>query len=409
MNFSYVGACKLRIFIFFLRKIEPDVFQFPQHHKHCIDILYTAQIAHLKPTTRKKQLATNFNSMKNINKLTLFSVFVAAMFFTSGNGQAKRELRNGDTSGFSGQPRLIETQMSQSGDNVHFSLQDKKGNLWFATTSNGVYRYDGKAFTNFTVKDGLVSNSVSCILQDRKGDIWFGTFSGLSRFDGKVFSHILSTNFFVYSISEDSSGRLWISTNSGVYWYNGKDLTGFLENQNVINPSGLKLGRVNSMLEDKHGNIWFTTTSEGVCRYDGKSIVNYTPNKELYFWGLMEDSNGNIWVGGRNTGVSRFDGKTYTKISQNGIFDLCIAFSIIQDKTGNIWFGTEAIDASKRETEGGLWVYDGRSFKNFLKKDGLTNNAVWSILEDKSGNLWIGTRNTGLSRYDGKTFTNFSQ
>jgi ligand-binding sensor domain-containing protein len=163
------------------------------------------------------------------------------------------------------------------------------------------------------------------------------------------------------------------------------------------------------MLEDKHGNIWFTTTSEGVCRYDGKSIINYKPNDELYFWGVLEDRNGNIWVGSRNKGVWRYDGETFTNILQNGRFDSCIAYSIIQDKTGNVWFSTEAIDVSKRETEGGLWVYDGKTFKNFSKKDGLSHNAVWSILEDMAGNIWVGTRNTGLCKFDGETFTRFSE
>jgi hypothetical protein len=114
-------------------------------------------------------------------------------------------------------------------------------------------------------------------------------------------------------------------------------------------------------------------------------------------------------VGGRNTGVCRFDGKTFTNILQNGRFDSCIAYSIVQDKIGNIWFGTEAIDVSKRETEGGLWVYNGTCFKNFLIKDGLSHNAVWSVLEDRAGNIWVGTRNTGLCRFDGKTFMSFSE
>lgn len=70
------------------------------------------------------------------------------------------------------------------------------------------------------------------------------------------------------------------------------------------------------MLEDKHGNIGFTTKMEGVCRYDGKSIINYKPNNELWFRGLLEDKNGNIWVGSRYKGVCRYDGKTFTRFSE---------------------------------------------------------------------------------------------
>jgi ligand-binding sensor domain-containing protein len=94
---------------------------------------------------------------------------------------------------------------------------------------------------------------------------------------------------------------------------------------------------------------------------------------------------------------------------QNGRFDSYIAFSIIQDKKGNIWFGTEAADPLERESEGGVWRYDGKTFSNFSKKDGLSHNGAWSLLEDKSGNIWVGTRNTGLYRFDGKNFTNLSE
>lgn len=199
-----------------------------------------------------------------------------------------------------------------------------------------------------------------------------------------------------------------VCTNSGVYCYNGKAFTRFLDDKSVINSNGLTLQVVQCMLEDRHGNIWFTTKDEGVCRYDGKSIINYTPYGETWFRGLLEDKDGNIWVGGRYKGVFRYDGKTFTNILQHGRFDSYAVPSIIQDKTGDLWFGTEAGDESKRETEGGVWVFNGTSFKNFSKKDGLSHNAVWSILEDRSGKLWFGTRN-GLCRYDGKTFTSFSE
>lgn len=301
------------------------------------------------------------------------------------------------------------TQLPQQGDNVSGILEEKNGNLWFSTTNNGVYRYDGKSFKNFTIKDGLKNNAVLAMLQDKNGNIWFGTFSGLSVFDGKLVTDVPGANFsLVYSMLEDKTGTLWFSTNNGVYWYNGSAFNRFLDNKSVINKDRLELGRVNRMLADKKGDIWFTTCTEGVCRYDGKSIESYKPNNEEYFRGLLEDHDGNIWVGGRNTGVSRFNGKTFTSVLQKGVFDSCIAYSIIQDKAGKIWFGTEATDDSNRKTAGGIWVYNGTTFKNFLMIDGLTHNAVWSLIQDRAGNIWAGTR-AGLCRYDGKTFSSISE
>jgi hypothetical protein len=57
------------------------------------------------------------------------------------------------------------------------------------------------------------------------------------------------------------------------------------------------------MLEVKQGNICFASKMESVCRYDGKSIINYIPDDELWFRGLFEDKNGNIWAGTRYKGL----------------------------------------------------------------------------------------------------------
>jgi ligand-binding sensor domain-containing protein/class 3 adenylate cyclase len=70
---------------------------------------------------------------------------------------------------------------------------------------------------------------------------------------------------------------------------------------------------------------------------------------------------------------------------------------MLQDKSGNLWIGTD----------GGVSKYDGKSFTHYTVKEGLSNNVVWSILEDRSGNLWFGT-NGGVSKYDGKSFTHYT-
>src|SRR5688572_19346947 len=69
------------------------------------------------------------------------------------------------------------------------------------------------------------------------------------------------------------------------------------------------------------------------------------------------------------------------------------------DKKGNLWFGTLG---------GGVSRYDGKSFTNFTAAQGLANNIIYSIVEDKTGNIWFGTSGGGVSRYDGKSFTNLT-
>src|SRR5436190_21721398 len=107
-----------------------------------------------------------------------FNILTILFFGTSCYGQAFAI----------GQPKLIKTQGSQKGDNVHCSLQDNAGNLWFGTTGEGVYKYDGKSFSQFTTTNGLNSNKVYCILEDKDGKIWIGTEAGVCLYDGKVFA-----------------------------------------------------------------------------------------------------------------------------------------------------------------------------------------------------------------------------
>jgi ligand-binding sensor domain-containing protein len=69
-------------------------------------------------------------------------------------------------------------------------MQDKSGNLWFGTTDNGLYKYDGKSFNQFTTNDGLDCNKIYCILEDKDGKIWVGTEVGLCLYNGMTFSKI---------------------------------------------------------------------------------------------------------------------------------------------------------------------------------------------------------------------------
>ena len=72
---------------------------------------------------------------------------------------------------------------------------------------------------------------------------------------------------------------------------------------------------------------------------------------------------------------------------------------IYQDRDGFLWFGSY---------NGGVSRYDGETFVNFTTDDGLTANSVWSIFQDREGFLWFGTLENGVSRYDGETFVNFT-
>jgi ligand-binding sensor domain-containing protein len=114
---------------------------------------------------------------------------------------------------------------------------------------------------------------------------------------------------------------------------------------------------------------------------------------------MLQDKSGNLWFGTNGGGVSKYDGKSFTHFTEKEGLSNNTVSSILEDKSGNLWFGTYG---------GGVSKYDGKSFTHFTEKEGLSNNTVWSILEDKSGNLWFGT-DGGVSKYGGKSFTHFTE
>ena len=351
---------------------------------------------------------------KYFSQARVFTFLILLLFGTACNGPAKKDVpkEKGSESNILSvaHPKLIKTIGSPKYGNVQSALQDKAGNLWFGTTENGLYKYDGKSFTQFLVTDGLNSNNINAILEDKDGKIWIGTPAGVCLYDGKTFAKIqiplrknLPPNKFkktqeVFSIMQDRNGKLWFATIDGVYIYDGKSFTPF-----IIDEGGVGYMSSNNnaeyILEDKAGNIWFGGRgNKGVFRYDGKSITNLKPNGDNWAWPALQDKNGNIWFSNWS-GAYRYDGKSFTSFTKsNGLLSDSV-MRIIEDKNGNIWFGGG----------GGICRYDGNSFTCFTTKNGLINQGIWAILEDKTGNLWVGTRETGLYLYDGKTFINYSE
>ncbi len=360
--------------------------------------------------------AIQFLIMKYIHVFTFLTILI---FGTACNGPVKKNLPKEKVSESNiipdGHPKLIKTIGNPKYGNVQCGIQDKAGNLWFGTTQNGLYKYDGKSFNQFLVADGLNSNNIWCLLEDKEGKIWIGTEEGVCLYNGKTFAPIeiplpknLSPNknrntHEVFSIMQDKSGKLWFATIDGVFIYDDKSFTLFIVNEGA---GGYMSSNNNAekILEDKAGNIWFGGRgNEAVYRYDGKSVTNFKL-KELntfrsdsvrighnWAWPQLQDKNGNIWFSNWG-GVYRYDSKSFTSFTASDGLTIGAITRIIEDRNGNLWFGGA----------GGLCRYDGKSFTCY--KDGLINPWIWEILEDKTGNLWIGTRETGLYLYDGKKF-----
>jgi ligand-binding sensor domain-containing protein len=326
-----------------------------------------------------------------------------------------------------GLPKVVKTQGSSEHDNIHAMLQDKAGNLWLATTGEGVYRYDGTSFLQFTQKEGLASNAVYSMLEDTSGKIWFGTERGLSRYDGKwispvpfihsnglkLFPNLTATDGStaeinaVWSVMQDKSGTIWFGTTEGLCCYNGKNFSRFLDRFHVVNDEALKLKKIQCMLQDRQGTIWFGSGMgevEGLCQFDGKILTSRKPKIDGWIRKILEDPSGAIWLSTRIQGIWRLAGKGFEKfqVQDERVTRLLQANqTMMQDSKGNLWFGGGEVSGGIASNSG-IWKYDGTRFQNIQIPGGF---GVWSMLEDKEGHIWIGTRNTGLYRFDGTGFT----
>ncbi len=308
----------------------------------------------------------------------------------------------------------IANTSDPASDIVSAALKDKVGNIWFAASGRGAYRYDGKSFTNFTEKDGLISNDVSCIYEDNAGKLWFGTNVGACYYDGKTFidfpiattdssnPHSFKDDYFqfpkqVCSILQDKAGNYWfITLDNGVYRYDGKTFTNFLPQEVLM-----------CILEDKTGNIWVGSWAHGgVYRFDGKSFTHFNGLSDDMIKCMLEDKNGDIWFGTRNHGVDRYDGTVISNFSKKDGLGNNDVSCIFEDKNGDIWFGSDF-------TGVGICSYNRKSFSNVTAKGILTDKEGWlyavmTITQDNAGQLWFGSRGGYIFRYDGKSFTDFS-
>ena len=260
-------------------------------------------------------------------------------------------------------------------------FEDSKGNLWFGTMANGVARYDGKTLTYFSTIGGLSGNTVAGIAEDKEGNLWFGTHSGLSKYDGKSFTNFTKKEGLchdrVSNILIDRAGNIWVGTWGGVCRFNGTTFSDFpIPNPDIERPKYQETENwVTKIMEDEKGNIWFSRSGYGVCKYDGNSFTQFT--------------------------------------KKDGLPSNCVQV-MQEDKQGNIWFGCRVAekdnpDADGRTGDGGLCRYDGKSFIQYPELEGLSENDIYAIHEDEVGNIWIGANGTGLYRYDGKNFTLFNE
>jgi len=347
---------------------------------------------------------------------------------------------------------------------------DKDHHLWVGMDGGGVCHYDMRTrkmelFTEGDSKNHLTSGSVEVIYVDRENRKWIGTLRGginiLNTNPGnfQAFAHDpldprSLKGKFISSFCEDPQNKLWIGTEgAGVNLWDRNSNTFTNYAHNPADPGSLSGNFITSIAKDHDHLIWVATYFSGLNRFNKTSgrfehypLINpYTGNENKTVFTLYSDRENNLWAGTLQVnekmgGLFRF----VNEKNQFELFDSTLSFllCINEDRKGNLWGGIRdqlvKIDRKNKQhrfynigfivralyedsygnfwvgtEDGGLLLLDtsnGHILARYTTEQGLCNNAVLNILEDKQGCLWLGTIN-GLARFSirDRTFKNYYQ
>lgn len=251
---------------------------------------------------------------------------------------------------------------------------DGEGYTWFGTNAGGASRYkDGKWKTYFPMH-GLADYWIYAFADDRKGGFWIGTWAGASYFNYKTqkfttyFKELI--NEWVYGIDVDAQGRVWFGTEGGVSMFDGKKWQAWAHEDGLggPNPSGLPASP----------NTGLGTRSRHNLAVQMGSEMSYNPS---YVFSMKAASDGMIWAGTWGGGVARFDGKTWRNFTKNDGLAGNIVYAIAEDPNGVLWFGTN----------NGVSRYDGKTWRSLGVKEGLLSKDVYALAVASDGDVWVGT------------------
>lgn len=204
---------------------------------------------------------------------------------------------------------------------------------------------------------------------------------------GETVSELDKTIFIVFQANNKD---YWFgSDGQGVFRYDGKTILHFSTNDGLCND------RIREIKEDKLGNI-FIVTLEGVSKYDGQKFFTL-PVIESNEWKMEHDD---LWfkAPGKN-GTFRYDGTSlyhlefpkhyladdFYKAFPNPPYNPYEVYTIYEDSKGNLWFGTSNFGICRFDGKTLSWMYE----KHLTEIEGGGQFCIRSIIEDKEGNFWF--------------------
>jgi ligand-binding sensor domain-containing protein/signal transduction histidine kinase len=273
------------------------------------------------------------------------------------------------------------------------------GRIWIGTRSDGLfYLSNGQIIP---ASEGLPDRKINSLLPLRDGQMWIGTDSGLALWDGTAISTKdipPSLNHAqISALMRDRDGNLWIGTSRGLLRLNIKDGS-VLQETDKESP-----GEITALREDREGNIWIGSV-QGIERLRDSPFVTYSASEGLPSESngpIYVDSEGRVWFGPSNGGLYWMrDGKVTTVLKAGPGSD--VIYSMYGGKD-DLWAGRQ---------QGGLTHFvfgQGPPVtETYTQADGLAQNSVYAVHENRDGTVWAGTLSGGVSELKDGVFTTYT-
>ncbi len=280
-------------------------------------------------------------------------------------------------------------------------------------------------FHHLTIDDGLSDNSVYHVLQDRLGFIWATTVQGINKYDGMSFTTFMpqapgskNTPQFFQNMLEDRDGILWFCNyGAGLVRHAPELNTWTFYQHDEKNPNSLAHNTTWYVFQDRDGILWVSTFG-GLSRFDPATerFTNYrhdpnNPNSLGYdiLSQIKQDAAGMLWIGTYGGGLEKFDPATgvfthyrHDPDNPDSLSDDRVA-TVWIDSDGSMWIGT---DNGLNHFDPGSDRFD-HYFHDGNDATSLSHNMILQVMRDSRGQLWVSTSGGGINRFDGQQFIRY--
>ena len=268
----------------------------------------------------------------------------------------------------------------------------RAGDFWAPTEGQGITHYSNGRFRTYTERDGLVSNAFDRLMEDQAGNVWILSQNRVHRWDRRTDRFIpLDRSEYPYDRPLLSAGLLvspgFEPSLPGFYSRDAEGLHIFEYGRKV----DYRIPREWHLADDVHrssdGTLWLKLANGKAAQISGGRWSQLPPGQAVPVNGRTSDDQ-----------LAGPAGWSQMLATPGLIPPVDYRRAVMQDREGNIWVGTEIY---------GLYRLRGRRIDALSVEEGLPGKNIYPVFQSRDGAVWIGSISSGICRYSNGRFSNF--